>query len=364
MDTIPDPKYVTLDASGNGSVTFRGVRPNMLMQIRKLTVETTATGSGTVAIYYRGQLMTSKAIALLMTAVGLLNLGASEVVEARFTGGSANAQMKVTSHYTESATAGAEQETGLAFTDAVGFTQPVDNPVTLASLPATVLPAGLFNATEILDMRAFNSVLLRLDATNGGGATFLDTDVLRIDIVYYADALGNIVTFRDQYMIYRTDLGGSPGSGQFQFTNIAYGPYMQMFLGEETAGGRTLQVAYDLLGSYRALGAIPRLLSGTESNGLLYRRNAAYAAAPASNVSAALMAYGRAQATLVSGAAGGATMTIAFATLGGPYNEELVAGAANTRVTREFIIPKRQMRVTVTNNAGAQNIQAWISLQQ
>lgn len=96
--TIPDPRYVTLDASGNGSVAFRGRRPNMRLLIHKITVDTALTGSGTVAIYFRGQLVSSKPIALMMSAEGEMALHAGEEVLVVFTNGRANATMHVVAH--------------------------------------------------------------------------------------------------------------------------------------------------------------------------------------------------------------------------------------------------------------------------
>lgn len=101
MATIPDPRTVTLSSSGNGSVTFRGQRPNMIKRIEKITVESGATGSGNVSIFFRGQLVSSKAIALLMTAAGIMELHCGEEVEVSFTDGPISATMKVVAHYEE-----------------------------------------------------------------------------------------------------------------------------------------------------------------------------------------------------------------------------------------------------------------------
>lgn len=101
MPTIPDPRYVTLSNIGNGSISFRGQRPNLIKRIEKITIEAGATGSGNVAVYFRGQLVSSKAIALMMSATGVMDLHAGEEVEVRFTDGPLGAVMKVVAHYEE-----------------------------------------------------------------------------------------------------------------------------------------------------------------------------------------------------------------------------------------------------------------------
>lgn len=101
MGTVPDPRYVTLSSSGAGSITFRGQKPGLTKRIHKITVEPAATGSGICSIYAHEQLVTSKALALLMAAEGVIDLECGQEARVTIVGGPINTQVKITAHYEE-----------------------------------------------------------------------------------------------------------------------------------------------------------------------------------------------------------------------------------------------------------------------
>jgi len=99
--SIPDPQYVTLSTAGVGTVRFRGQIPTVVKIIEKITIESPSTGSGTVSIYFRDTLISSKAIARLMTAEGQMRLHAGEEVRVEFANGPPSVRILVTAHYEE-----------------------------------------------------------------------------------------------------------------------------------------------------------------------------------------------------------------------------------------------------------------------
>jgi hypothetical protein len=102
MATIPDPRYVVLTAAGFGGVAFRGARSTMRSLVQKITVESGATGSGVVSIRFRGQLISSKPLALQMSADGApLEVHAGEEINVIIEAGPAGAEIKIVFHYEE-----------------------------------------------------------------------------------------------------------------------------------------------------------------------------------------------------------------------------------------------------------------------
>lgn len=249
------------------------------------------------------------------------------------------------------------------FTESVGFAVPVDDPVELVQFGPTIVTPALGHSSPVMDVRAFNTIYLRFDGDGLGGATWAAADVMNVSIAYYADPAGTILTYQEEYLIYSTSLGGFPGSGPLQFVDNAYGPYAQLTVFEEVGAGRTLRLDYQIFGSYRLVTNIPRARCQVEPNGTLYRININLGGAGV-NTSKALVGYGRALVSLQTGAAAaGATLawTYAGATLMG---DSITVAAANTRVNKEIILPKKQAEFTLTNlAAGAAQLQAYMILQ-
>jgi hypothetical protein len=95
------PLYVTLDASGNGSVTFRAHKPLVAFIIGKVTVEMAPTSSGLATLYKNGTFLTSMPVAKLMEAYGPERLYTSEYVTGEIQNGPASTEVKFTFHYDE-----------------------------------------------------------------------------------------------------------------------------------------------------------------------------------------------------------------------------------------------------------------------
>jgi hypothetical protein len=343
VDAQVDPRYVTLSAIGEGSVRFRSGSPGQFLQISKITVETAATGSGTVALYYKGQLVTIKSIALALAAIGLLNLAPGEELEARFSNGPANSEVKVTAHYVQAANVAPER--GLTFTESVGFTDPVDNPVLLDSTTGGVTTSYF---SPILDVRAYNSFGLNIETQNGGGSTFLATDLWELRVEFYADSAGSTLLFWDTYRMYPTNLLGSQ---PIRFTDQMHGAYMQLRITDPFFTGRNFRLTHSLYGSYRPMS---NAYFRAAPDGVLYDNGAALAAGAATAGERAIMGHGWAMATLESGAGGVATMDIRLNGTAATDNKyRLVTTGANQRVTQQIILPKRQAFVVLTNNGAA-----------
>lgn len=233
--------------------------------------------------------------------------------------------------------------TGFGFTESVGFTSPVDQPVLLKSRDALTFQD--FYSSGAIDLRAYQSYALMLRLENG---TLLTTDVVDLDLFFYMDSTlsSNAEVFDDSYTIYKTDI---LGSSRVQISDICHGSFMELSLTDPFVTGRTGQLTYRIYGSYRP---IANTFLRTSPNGMIYGQRRILAAGANDGGQAARLAYGRGRAVLVSGAGGGATMDIAY---GGSTvtDDVLVAGAANTRVTQEIILPRIQARVTITNTGAA-----------
>lgn len=352
MDTIPDPRYVTLDANGDGSIEFRGKRPNMLMQVTKVTVETAATGSGTVTIYYRGQLMSSKAVALMMSAVGLLNVAAGDSVEVRVTGGVQAAEVKITAHYAEVKPADAAPESGMAFTEAVGFSLPVDNPVLLASTDQQL--GNPFEwETGPLDVRAYNSYHLSLDVAEG---TWLANDMAVVEVKFFDEFPVDITVpavFAETFYVYRNTFLDFPTS----IADAIHGGWMTIVVYDWSGGPRSTTLIARLYGSYRSVPSLwirPHPGNGNfEGANVLYDKEIPFLAAGATDLDNAKFAVGRARVRLET-TAGNATMSIQYGSLISTLRDSLTVVGAGLQ-EKEIILPVRQARVIITNGPTAVN---------
>lgn len=355
MNTIPDPRYVTLDSAGNGSVYFRGLRPGIYRQIKKITVETTYTGSGTVSVYFRGQLVTTKAIALLMTAAGSLNVAASEEVEVRFVSGAHAAEFKVTAHYVEQPADAAGAETGLVFGEAVGFAEPVDEPVLLLDDYVSIGNGDVYSSA-FLDMRAFNSYHCAIELGNG---TFNATDMANIRIFHFdkpdqGPSEPNV--WADHWYLYADGIGS-----ERMFQDAVRGGWMYFAVDPVPATVRTAELFIRVWGSYRS---VPQLgirnstgLPGAGTN-VLYDTSTVFGGAGGTNVANAKIGVGKARARL-EGTASGATMLIEYGSAVSPLRDTLTLAAAGL-TEKEIFLPTRQARVTITNGAAANTVRAQI----
>lgn len=346
-----DPRYVTLNAAGAGSETFRTTRVGRMVVIERISIESPVTSSGTVSIFYRGELATSRSLALAMSAEGELPLRPGEAVEVRFASGPPSTQLKVTFHYREIEPGYENPYAGIQFAEAVGFAPPIDDPVLLKSESAlTLVGAGFNYLSGILDVRAFHSFNLSLELTN---STFLVTDVATVVISFYADSAGAVKIYEDQFTIYKTDI---TLSNPLRFTDVCHGPWMRLQIFNTNSVARNVNLTYQLYGSYRVTA---NAFLRSDPDGIPYQRRVVFPGAGGTDTIKARFAWGRARAVLVSGAGGGATLTLAYAG-STVVDDVLTTAAANTRVEKEIILPRWQAEVTILNGAGAGTVDAFV----
>jgi hypothetical protein len=220
---------------------------------------------------------------------------------------------------------------------------PVDDPVVIQTLTLQSVGLGSPYTSPTHDIRAYASYGLKLNAEDG---TYAATDQLSVTITFYADAAATIPLFIDKYTIFKTNI---LGSAPFRLTGQALAGWMTVALSDPNATGNNVNVTYNLVGSFRAL--TNTYLRMTQ-DGELYSRAASLAAA-ATDATPAKIGYGRAMAVLLSGAVGPATMEIRLGGTGVNSTRYLLtAGAANTRVTQEIVLPRQQAYVVLTNTSG------------
>lgn len=95
------PLYVTLDASGNGSVDFRAHKASVAFDVRKVTVEMDTTSSGKAYLYKNGAFLTSMPVAPTMEAYGNERLYVSEYMTGEIQSGPGSTSVKFTFYYDE-----------------------------------------------------------------------------------------------------------------------------------------------------------------------------------------------------------------------------------------------------------------------
>lgn len=352
MQPKTEPLYITTNAAGGGSATFTARKSGIISNVVKATLEMTPTSSGVVTIVKNGgEFLTSLPVAPTMEARGAVGLYSSETITFTVANGPVSSTIKANVFYEELPEGDYSPSSVLAFEQQTGPAGPVDNPVLLASESVLAVPTGgVSYDTAILDMRAYNSYAIQLRAEGG---TYTDTDLIQMQFRFYADPAGAIETFNDTYRIYKTNINGS---SRFELTDPVHGAYMKMTLFDPNGTARGYDLTYSLYGSYRS---IPSTWLRTCPDGVITERRAALLAAAGTDVRAARLGYGRAMASLLSGAGGGATLTITYG--GSTMSDVLSVAAANTRTTKEIILPRYQPRVTITNTgAGASTIDAHI----
>lgn len=230
---------------------------------------------------------------------------------------------------------------------------PIDDPVLLDSESALTLSNFFFYETPILDVRAFNSYGIEMRLENG---TMTATDLIEVSMEFYADSAGTTLLFSETYVLFKTNLGGS---GRLRLTDQMHGAYLKMWVSDYLSVNRTVQLTYQLYGSYRPM-ANAYLRSSDDS--LLFDVFRALAAAANDGGDRAKLAYGQAMVRLVSDQVP-VTLDIRYnGTNVNSIKYTLTATVANTAVEKIIILPRSQMFVTITNNAAAAaNIRAQIT---
>jgi hypothetical protein len=244
------------------------------------------------------------------------------------------------------------------FSESVGFSTPTDSPVLLHELDAVTLTSS--GLTADFDMRAYNSYSLSLAAYGG---TFGALDMLSMSMVFRNELdLSSPTVFRDDWTLFQTVISGGvgpPHPGQpIGISDAVHGGWLRLNLGTLTTESTLLKLR--LYGSYRSL---PGLWLRSQPDGgqqVLLDKEVTLGAGQSVSFKAK-PGVGRALATIITGAAGGASMTIAYAPVVSPLRERLSQGAANSSSSKELVLPMRQAYVTITNTANAiQDIQASI----
>lgn len=282
--------------------------------------------------------MTSRSIALLMSAVGLICLGPSEQIDVTFLGGSPNSQVKVTSHSTDVRTLSPEQAFG--WTESVGFAAPIDNPVLMASENGLLLEDFWFYETDVLDVRAYNSYAMRADFANG---TWPDDGLIDAFVVFYADAAGAVEIFRERYRFYI--------NSSLPLSDQMHGPWMQVFFEDSNSIGESAELTFRLFGSYRVMSHA--YLRTSDDNQLFDVVRVGLAAGANDGGEAARLGFGPAMISMMSSQVP-ATVDIRLEdTITNAIVYELVATVANSRVEKMVILPRTAAWVVITNNGPA-----------
>lgn len=232
-----------------------------------------------------------------------------------------------------------------------GFAPPIDNPVLLDS--RTLLNVGTtFNTGIFYDMRAYQSYALKLELTGG---TFATNDMMNVFLKFFMAPNAAAQNFVDDYRIYRTDI---TGSSPFYLTDVCHGSWMQFQIDNFDPGaGANTNLSYQLYGSYRPV-SNTFLRSG--SDGLVLWKNNSFLAGGANAQGKAFMAYGPAYLVLQPLSSAGATLDIRYGEESAVV-DELVVPAGTALGTKQIVLPRRQMNVTVINNSvGNQSVRSCI----
>jgi hypothetical protein len=244
----------------------------------------------------------------------------------------------------------------MQFTQQQTTATPADSPVLLDSKSVFQITDAISYTTPTLDVRPYNSFFMFIRAEDG---TYLDTDTLEVDLNFYTTPAGVPGaagrSYHDKYIIFKTNILGST---RFELTDLMHGPYMRMTVFNDQGVARNFNLTFELWGSYRDL---PATWLRTTADGVIHEGREVLGAGAAVTRRVKL-GYGRAKASLLSGAGGGATMAIRYGA--STMNDVLVVAAANTRVTQEIVMPRWQPQVTITNNGGAGSTIDWHIIQQ
>lgn len=233
----------------------------------------------------------------------------------------------------------------LQFEQQVTTATPVDNPELIDEQVSNITT---FYLSPVIDVRAYNSYQYRLEARNDGGATYLATDVVLVKVTFYADALATTAVFTDSYTIYPTNaLGSSP----VQLTDQMHGAHVRIAVSDPNGTGRTFRLTHSFYGSFRPLA---NAYLRTSSDGELYNATRVLAAAANDGGQPATLGMGRAMLT-VSTSAGTATASVRLGGTGVNQERYLLTATGVGRFTQEFILPKQQAFIVITNTAAVNN---------
>lgn len=249
----------------------------------------------------------------------------------------------------------------MSWSEAVGFTPPVDNPVTLVD-ETVFLNAFDFYSSPMLDLRGYQSIMVRVSLEGG---TALATDPWSVDLTYYASptASGANAVYLDSYEVFAAMNAADVHNRPLLITDTVHGPFMQIDIGEALSPGRTGNAIVRVIGSYRPLpNLFVRQYTSAVVQGVLYDARHIALGAGAAITENAFFGYGPARAFLYTAAAGGARMDIKY---GSEFPlDRVVVAAANSFTGSQIVVPRKQMRVTITNTAAAaQDVVAMINQQ-
>ena len=240
----------------------------------------------------------------------------------------------------------------MAFTDVVGFTAPVDQPVILAQGNAIPESDYWSDNTGWQDVRAYQSIMYSHEFSGGTWGT---SDYISVDIIYANNPDGTDEVYRSSYLMF---------ADRWKIIDVVHGNYVRVFVEDVDSVGLSTNWTYKLYGSYRPVSA-PWL--GDLDNLVLYT-NVAVNLAAGGNIQFPTgkkpeLGVGRAMMRVQSGAAGAARFRLNYGSGSSAYDEVSVA-AANSVATKEIILPRIQAIPTFFNDAAAvQTIRASVFMQ-
>lgn len=354
---IQDPGIITTDAAGNGSLRFVDTRPEYRRQLQRVGVECPSQSSGIVSLYRNGHLLSSTSLAQNVSASGDLPCYPGDVVELRVTGGPVSTILKVTFSY-ELIPGGASEPAPaaslLTFDQPVGFVAPVDDPRVLWSNTNEVIAAFGIVTSPITDVRAYNSISLRTKFHDG---TAIAGDVFQVIVTFYADAAGAQEVWVETYEQYTVTGGGAGTIAPVLYIDTVRAAYVKVQLYDPSSTGRTTQVDYRLIGSFRIVPSVFLAQLGDATGRLLIGTAVALGAGASATVYARIW-RGPAKLYILSAVGGGAASAqIMYGSNIQTSETPLAVAAAATAGEKMVTTPASQARVIITNNAaGAQTI--------
>jgi hypothetical protein len=215
-----------------------------------------------------------------------------------------------------------------------------------------VLDNFFFYETPLLDMRAFQSYNLRLRLEDG---TFTDRQIVGLNVVFYMEPSGTSETFEDNFALYKTNI---VNSSPFSITDVCHGSWMRMQVVDYFSVNASVNLTYELYGSYRPTSNT--FVRNSTQELQLYLQSALLNAGANDGGRLGNFAYGPGYIVLRSGAGGGCTLDITYGEDNTAF-DQLKILTADTVATKQIVMPRKQMRGVITNNgAGVSTIRASI----
>lgn len=237
---------------------------------------------------------------------------------------------------------------GFDFTQSVGFTNPVDNPISLVE-GTYFLDSWL--VTNPIDVRAYNSLVFNWSIEDILGLGVWD-DLISFSMRGFEnenDALADSNPLCDEtYFVYTESMSGFGGWPTSFFTPV-FAPWY-VISAVDASMRDTYSFYYRMIGSFRSMpNLIMRQPSGAATGGTMLMSEYFDLAAGVTSRWAMVMGYGRARIRVFT------TLSNARVRMVEPLSGILIEVTAvpGTLSYAEFIVPKNQLYCEVTNTGGA-----------